>query len=72
MVCGQFLAAAIPLNTALDDGAIRRNPCRIKGAGQEASPERSTLIISQVSNPVSRGGDLATCFTLGDVDELLV
>jgi len=30
------------LNTALDDGAIRRNPCRIKGAGQEASPERPT------------------------------
>jgi hypothetical protein len=28
------------LNTALDDEVIRRNPCRIKGAGQEASPER--------------------------------
>ena len=36
------------LNTALDDGAIRRNPCRIKGAGQEASPERPTLTIAQV------------------------
>ena len=23
------------LNTAVDDGLIRRNPCRIKGAGQE-------------------------------------
>jgi integrase len=36
------------LNTAVDDGAIRRNPCRIKGAGQEASPERPTLTIGQV------------------------
>jgi len=36
------------LNTALDDGVIRRNPCRIKGAGQEDSPERPTLSIGQV------------------------
>jgi integrase len=36
------------LNTALDDGVIRRNPCRIKGAGQESSPERPTLTIAQV------------------------
>ena len=36
------------LNTALDDGAIKRNPCRVKGAGQEASPERPTLTIAQV------------------------
>jgi integrase len=28
------------LNTVVDDGLIRRNPCRIKGAGQEESPER--------------------------------
>jgi integrase len=35
------------LNTALDDGVIRRNPCRIKGAGQEKSPERPTLTIAQ-------------------------
>ena len=27
-------------NTAVDDGLLRRNPCRIKGAGQEKSPER--------------------------------
>jgi integrase len=31
------------LNTAVDDGLIRRNPCRIKGAGQEDSPERSVI-----------------------------
>jgi integrase len=36
------------LNTALDDGVIRRNPCRIKGAGQEKSEERPTLTITQV------------------------
>jgi integrase len=31
------------LNTAVDDGLIRRNPCRVKGAGQERSPERPVL-----------------------------
>lgn len=29
--------------TASDDGLIRRNPCRIKGAGQEDSPERPVV-----------------------------
>lgn len=32
----------------VDDGLIRRNPCRIKGAGQEKSPERPVLSITQV------------------------
>lgn len=36
------------MNTAVDDGLIRRNPCRIKGAGQERSPERPVLTIRQV------------------------
>lgn len=35
-------------NTAVDDGLIRRNPCRIKGAGQERSPERPVLTLGQV------------------------
>jgi Phage integrase, N-terminal SAM-like domain len=35
-------------NTALDDGLIRRNPCRIKGAGQERSAERPVLTVRQV------------------------
>jgi integrase len=35
-------------NTALDDGLIRRNPCRIKGAGTEHSPERPVLTVTQV------------------------
>lgn len=30
-------------NAAVDDGLIRRNPCRIKGAGQEDSPERPVI-----------------------------
>ena len=35
-------------NTAVDDGLIRRNPCRIKGAGLEKSAERPVLTVSQV------------------------
>jgi integrase len=34
--------------TAVDDGVIRRNPCRIKGAGQEKSAERPVLTVPQV------------------------
>lgn len=36
------------MTTAVDDGLIRRNPCRIPGAGQEKSPERPVLTIRQV------------------------
>lgn len=36
------------MNTAVDDGLIRRKPCRIKGAGPEKSPERPILNIGQV------------------------
>jgi integrase len=36
------------MNTAVDDGLIRRNPCRIKSAGNENSPERSVLTVTQV------------------------
>jgi integrase len=35
-------------NTAVDDGLIRHNPCRIKGAGQERSPERPVLTVPEV------------------------
>jgi integrase len=34
--------------TAADDGLIRRNPCRVKGAGSEKSPERPVLTVAQV------------------------
>src|SRR5688572_32325201 len=40
------------LNTAVDDGAIKRNPCRIKGAG-ERSEEHTSELQSQ-SNLVCR------------------
>jgi integrase len=35
-------------NTAVDDELIRRNPCRVPGAGSESSPERPTATIPQV------------------------
>jgi integrase len=35
-------------DTAADDELIRRNPCRIKGAEQENSPERPVLTVPQV------------------------
>ncbi|MEV0397562.1 tyrosine-type recombinase/integrase [Polymorphospora rubra] len=36
------------LNTALDDELIRRNPCRIRGAGEHHTPERPVATIAQV------------------------
>lgn len=36
------------LNTAVDDAIIRRNPFRIKGAGQEESAERPVLSVAEV------------------------
>ncbi|WP_197704562.1 site-specific integrase [Jatrophihabitans sp. GAS493] len=36
------------MNTAVDDGMIRRNPCRIKGGGAEQSPERPVLTLPEV------------------------
>lgn len=36
------------LNTAVDDGLIRRNPCRIKGASADRSPEREVVTLDQV------------------------
>jgi integrase len=41
------LARAI-LNTAVDDGRIKRNLCRIKGAGEHRTAERPTATIAQV------------------------
>ncbi|MYW01479.1 hypothetical protein GT354_25010 [Streptomyces sp. SID3343] len=42
------------MNTAVDDGLIGRNPCRIKGGGDEKAPERPTLTIGQVLRPRGR------------------
>jgi hypothetical protein len=36
------------MDTAADDGRIKRNPCRIKGAGQHLTPERPTATVAQV------------------------
>jgi len=36
------------LNTAVEDGLIPRNPCRIKGAGADNTPERPTVTVGQV------------------------
>jgi integrase len=36
------------MNTAVDDERIKRNPCRIKGADQEYSPERPVATVTQV------------------------
>jgi integrase len=36
------------LNTAVDDGLIRSNPCRVKGAGRERSPERPIAMPDEV------------------------
>lgn len=36
------------METATDDELIRRNPCRIRGAGSEQAKERSTATVAQV------------------------
>jgi integrase len=36
------------LATAVEDGLIPRNPCRVKGASVEKSPERPVLTVAQV------------------------
>jgi integrase len=37
------------LNTAIDDELIRRNPCRIKGAGTPDTPERTMIPLTKVA-----------------------
>jgi integrase len=44
--CYRFLRTV--LNTAVDDELIRKNPCRIKGAGQESAAERPTATLEEV------------------------
>ena len=36
------------MNTAVDDGIVRRNPCRVRSAGQDRSPERPVLTVGEV------------------------
>lgn len=35
------------LETAVDDRLVRRNPCRIEGAGKEDSPERAVISVPE-------------------------
>ena len=42
------------LHTATDDEMIRRNPCRIKGAGEHHTPERPVAAIAQVLDLADR------------------
>jgi integrase len=42
------------LMTAVDDGTIARNPCRIRGAGSEPTGERPVLSIAQVYDLAAR------------------
>ncbi|MGK5532109.1 tyrosine-type recombinase/integrase [Streptomyces sp. URMC 129] len=44
--CYRLLKAI--METAVDDELIRRNPCRIKGAGKESAPERPIATVAQV------------------------
>ncbi|WP_223198447.1 tyrosine-type recombinase/integrase [Solihabitans fulvus] len=65
---GYRLLRAI-MNTALDDNRIKRNPCRIKGAGEEKAPERPVATVDQVLKlaaavqPRFRAFILAAAFT---------
>jgi integrase len=36
------------MTTAVDDGIVERNPCRVRGAGQDRSPERPVLLVGEV------------------------
>lgn len=44
------------METAVDDDLIRRNPCRIKGAGAEKAAERPTATVAQVDALAERVG----------------
>ena len=48
MVAKAYRLLRAVLNTAVDDELIRRNPCRIAGAGIERAPERPTATVAQV------------------------
>ncbi|HEY3008755.1 MAG TPA: site-specific integrase [Micromonosporaceae bacterium] len=48
MIAKAYRLLRAVLNTAVDDEIIRRNPCRIKGAGQEVAAERPVATIVQV------------------------
>ena len=50
------LLRAIMTTAADEDGMLARNPCRIKGAGDEDAPERPVLTVRQVFDLAERVG----------------
>jgi integrase len=48
MVAKAYRLLRAVLNTAVEDELIRRNPCRIKGAGQEVAAERPVATVEEV------------------------
>ncbi len=44
-----YRLARAMLNQAVDDGLLKSNPCRVKGAGKEAAPERPVAMPDQVA-----------------------
>jgi integrase len=48
MVAKAYRLLRAVLNTAVEDELIRRNPCRIKGGGQERPAERPVATVEQV------------------------
>jgi integrase len=47
-VAGAYRLLRAVLQTAVDDELLRRNPCRIKGADQDNSPERPVATVAEV------------------------
>ena len=47
-----YRLARTMLNTAVEDGLLRVNPCRVKGAGRENAPERPIATPEQVADIV--------------------
>jgi integrase len=43
-----YRLARAMLNTAVEDGMLRQNPCRVKGAGKEQAPERPVAMPDEV------------------------
>lgn len=60
--CYRLLRAI--LNTAVDDGRISKNPCRIKGADRESPPERPVASVPEVFMLADQIGPTYRAFVL--------
>lgn len=52
------------LNTAVDDDLLKRNPCRVRGAGQSHSPERPLLDLDDVARLVAEMPQQPRCLVV--------